>query len=1576
MSYKNNIKIISLLVVIMMISSSVFSQTPINFSSITINPKANSFENIKVLKGFSVPENIGSIQHFRLPKQETQKLPTFIHIQDAHTNAPIQRKISHLLKYVKDTYNINTFAFEGAHKKIDPNVLKITENKNNNLVIANYLLEKGLITGGELFVLEQSGSSTEINVSGIEDLDRYKDNIKLFRKALKEKVDVKKELKQVDLKIAKLKTNFYNPQLLKYDQLYQTFQNRKSMNAPYFYKKTLKEAEERLALDFENPLIQLDYPNLYRMYFLINESEEYSAETFSEELENLRALLRDEKHALLNLNALIHELITMNLIDPKLSAHYKTWREMFEQLHTYVVKSSNGWDSFPSILRVLKNLILKEEIEGTAFFNEFDQLVYRLERNMAKSNDEEELIHAEREFHLLKRVLFLEASRSDLDHVRSRSENIIDSLGVSVEGLDLDFFEYFNETKSSLLQQYRLALEFYDGAEQREISFVDNLVHLSHRHKTSAIAFVTGGYHTKGIQEEMKRRGLGFISIAPQVYQTGTEGDQYLSEIYEEVLLGRVQESRKPVESYIVPELFMAEGYQSDLGAWDRNRVKWMMEAFVKVGIHEAITDLVKNSDSRLDLQSLAHTLQLELRKNDLFMGEEIQVLPILDSEGVALLRISWKSFRPGVQFSVGNLLELDSALENQQSVKEDVLMARSLGGTLKGYLPRFKFTLSSLKMVMLLGLVSFALSACHHGGDSGSSGTAAGLPQIAVSQPAVVDSSTTLFPRQLRTSFAEVTGGSNIETTVFFDSQNSVIWHYKHTAQPTNPNNNFDYSGVTITKDNKDDNGVIANKTAEDFMDISSFSEIVFNIEKISGDLPNEFKVQFVDEMGITFSKSFSITQFDGSKATLRVPLSSVNLILTRILEISLISSQNTSVSGSFEGDLRVTFQGVNSLRRITAQNSVPTAMTTSLSSVVVVSSNPRIPEIKTLGGSVPGTTVQRIGANKVKLIFKTENGEFSGLQITTNNNDTPQPTDPEDFMNFNNLNGLFRMNVQFASGSIPSSIIVELKDRAGEVYKTLAQQVAANNHVFEILLDPATIPTGFDLAQVLELNLVLSDDQTMTGEVIVEIQGFAASSETSIGASFPALSTTSFAALGNIDPTQNADFTKTGNSSSGTSLTQNAQNPEQLTLNFATDSTNTESGFILTPTQPNTFFVLGDQLDINLLRTTTDVPQQFIIRFTDNSGAIAESLLFQGVENQNVGLSIFSGANSPLAALDRDKIVQVELLSTQVTGDANPHQSTLVLELGGVTARSLGTLLNSEKTSFNRSLVLSTSLALGSVLPTYESLSKRIEGFSIAIMRTLIEELVDLKASAQSQEDTGNFESNVQTEVNLLQKASTLLTDLKWGVGLQIEVIEDTPLSESDIQSILANLKVHPELFVRLIYTGSDVTQVQSVVDRIQSQMDGVQKVIGDRFDVIVLTNISQKELKKYLKYKLMNQVYRGIMQHGIKLPNRLLGLMNHTVFLGASERIEGLGYGDSVRIYNDLTSEKQVNYDSDLAFVRVLSGRIAVLSFSELSPEQKASINLNSRDSYASNFLSEQIQKWAQEWKNYVQGVLTSA
>jgi len=180
------LKCAALVIAILFSWDTVAWSAPAGLSATLFETPAQRINAIRsFIHNFSVPEAAGRIQSRYMPDNVSENSPIIVHIQDAHSQPETQRNIQAILSELARNKKIQNIAVEGAVGKVDPTMLRLFPDNDVNVAMAEHLVDRGEITGVELFALKQNKQSMQID--GIENPELYTKSFEIFQKTKAQK---------------------------------------------------------------------------------------------------------------------------------------------------------------------------------------------------------------------------------------------------------------------------------------------------------------------------------------------------------------------------------------------------------------------------------------------------------------------------------------------------------------------------------------------------------------------------------------------------------------------------------------------------------------------------------------------------------------------------------------------------------------------------------------------------------------------------------------------------------------------------------------------------------------------------------------------------------------------------------------------------------------------------------------------------------------------------------------------------------------------------------------------------------------------------------------------------------------------------------------------------------------------------------------------------------------------------------------------------------------------------------------------------------------------------------------------
>lgn len=454
-----------------------------------------------------------------------------VFIQDMHSNPEVQKSIYKTIDFFDKKYGINKILIEGApYEKLNTNILTSLKNENNK--ISEYLLNKGMLTGTEYFLIK---SNSDVPIYGLENWETYINNVQLlasinknfngsneffsqFYKTVIEKTKTKKLLKYIDFDItdSKLLTKINQP-VLKYDTL-----------SNYMFLSEIKN-------NFNKKEIHAEHEKL---------------------LKNLKTSLNYESYK--------------NITDfSKKEDLIEYWQLLYKQFETnqeYQTQYKNLFSYLNFILKLNSLNMVSLLYQQNEYFKDFlDDL-----------NTKDDVVFAEKIFilkmtSLFEKIINLSVSEyeykffvNNLDKYKQLLEEYL-----SIE----DIKKYYD-----ILFENNKFLDYYKVNSQRNETFTNNILSsLSSKGSKNITIVVAGGFHSS-ILDNLKEKNLQFLMLTPYA-KFGKVTDAYskiVSSTYEQQMLAPV--SLFLANSPLVPEhtraLFMEELVEAFVVVYDETPEK------------------------------------------------------------------------------------------------------------------------------------------------------------------------------------------------------------------------------------------------------------------------------------------------------------------------------------------------------------------------------------------------------------------------------------------------------------------------------------------------------------------------------------------------------------------------------------------------------------------------------------------------------------------------------------------------------------------------------------------------------------------------------------------------------------------------------------------------------------------------------------------------------------------------------------------------------------------------------------------------------------------------------------------
>ena len=468
-----------------------------------------------------------------------------VFIQDMHSNPEVQKNIYETISFFDKQYGVDKILMEGVpYSKTDTSF--ITSLQNYNPKVSEYLLNKGMLTGTEYFLIKDNPSTP---IYGLENWDIYINNIKL---------------------LANIKFNFNGANKI-FSEFYKIVIER--TNA----KKILKYIDfditnKKLLKKVNQPILKYDTLNKY--IALSETKKSFDNKTIKKEYINFLNVLKN------SLDFTSYKNIIDKVKNEDISDYWQTLYEYFLQNKNYQSEYKKLFSYLEYLSQINSLNIVSLIYQQNEYFNDFLNYLYINKQNI------EEKIFIIKMTNLFEKIISLSISEYEYDFFINNFERYKQLLEIYLTNEDLIKFNTIIESNK--------ILEYYKVNKQRNDIFINNILSsvslkndTVHKNKPVTIV-VAGGFHSS-ILKNLKEKNLQYLLITPYS-KTNKITDAYskiVSSTYEQQMLAQIPAML--ANSTLVPEhtrdLFLAELIEAFAAVYDESPIV----------IEEHIRKLVRN---------------------------------------------------------------------------------------------------------------------------------------------------------------------------------------------------------------------------------------------------------------------------------------------------------------------------------------------------------------------------------------------------------------------------------------------------------------------------------------------------------------------------------------------------------------------------------------------------------------------------------------------------------------------------------------------------------------------------------------------------------------------------------------------------------------------------------------------------------------------------------------------------------------------------------------------------------------------------------------------------------------------
>jgi len=437
----------------------------------------------------ALPKEIGKIQE--IYRGMSDKIVVLI--QDAHSIPDAQRSIRSAIDHFQTQYGVSLVGLEGASEKLDPQIFRSFPDKELLRKTFDAYAQRGELTGGTTAALFNTSSSA---YHGIEDWPLYEQGVSYFLKATAMESEIKILLDPMVAALDREKANVYSKELLEIDRLLAGFGENKTdlmqvLNQLSKYQPPPKGSELTVLLEeiqrdqiIDTP-IEIEIKKIAEQVMSALRRQSSSSET-RQELQEFSGKLQEFRTARMTPQA------------------FALYLKGLVQKHKIRVKVSR------KLAYLVENQKKLKDIEGTRLFEEFKLYADSVKESIFQNDRQKTLDIQTRGVELIKRLARLELSFEDWGKVQKLISQL-DRWTVAQDGV------VSRDEVSAILKKMETHLAFYRVAEQRDQVFLKNIQAMMEKQGKSSSVLVAGGFHTEGLTQTLKAKGISYVLVMPWI---------------------------------------------------------------------------------------------------------------------------------------------------------------------------------------------------------------------------------------------------------------------------------------------------------------------------------------------------------------------------------------------------------------------------------------------------------------------------------------------------------------------------------------------------------------------------------------------------------------------------------------------------------------------------------------------------------------------------------------------------------------------------------------------------------------------------------------------------------------------------------------------------------------------------------------------------------------------------------------------------------------------------------------------------------------------------------------------------
>lgn len=477
---------------------------------------------------FVLPESVATIEDGFVGSSGK----TLILLQDPHTNESGQINEAKALSEILSKEGIRHLFAEGAQGDVSLSYFKSVFKAEDIQSVAMASLRKGQVKGPEYLSLV---SDLDFVIWGVEDPGLYDEAVLTYQAVVDRRDAALAYLDRASRVAQTLKESVYSTDLKALDDARLSHEKGEKSMADYY--GFLFQSAEKSGVYLGN------YRHLTVFKQLKKAESEIDFEAVQTEQQTaIRSLSASDRAELQSAQA------PASLF--KFSDDAQDPRKAFAALLEEKLAASGTGSDYPELKKYFRYLSGFKELSAPEILEEMASLESEVTGRLARTTDERYLVAFSRYLELLQKMLNLKitpdqfqalAAAPDVAEIRT----ITGYLNKKISDLNLhhDQAVMLDDAFEAAAAD---AKKFYELAYRRDQVFVDEALAKMEADGVSKAVMYTGGYHASNLKELLKRSGVSYVSVMPQVLHE-TDSDRYERLLLKQV--ASIEKKRKLAKS-------------------------------------------------------------------------------------------------------------------------------------------------------------------------------------------------------------------------------------------------------------------------------------------------------------------------------------------------------------------------------------------------------------------------------------------------------------------------------------------------------------------------------------------------------------------------------------------------------------------------------------------------------------------------------------------------------------------------------------------------------------------------------------------------------------------------------------------------------------------------------------------------------------------------------------------------------------------------------------------------------------------------------------------------------------------